>query len=230
MTDTAAPVTTRTILIVDDDQGTRSGLQRFFERANYRVIAVSTFNDGRRALADAQPDILIADVRLGEYNGLQLVATNPRIIPAIIVTGYPDPVLEADARRFGADYLLKPVSPGALLAMVKDKLAAAIDPERQFNPGRRWPRKRVDGRLPALIADRTARIIDVSEGGLRFELERQSAHALPSTFAVTMADVSVLVDLVWTAPNQEDSWICGAAIAAGQDAAALSWQRVVGQY
>ena len=39
------------------------------------------------------------------------------------MTGYADPVLEADARQLGAGYLLKPVSPSALMAMVKAKLA-----------------------------------------------------------------------------------------------------------
>ena len=43
------------ILIVEDDRSTRSGLQRLFERADYEVTAVSTFADGRIALADGHP-------------------------------------------------------------------------------------------------------------------------------------------------------------------------------
>ncbi|MQA31304.1 MAG: response regulator [Luteitalea sp.] len=124
------PGVTRRILIVDDDQATRSGLKRFFERATYEVIAVSTFADGRIALAESAPDILIADVRLGEFNGLHLIVTNPRPIPTIIVTGFADPVLEADARHLGAEYLLKPVSPAALMDLVKQKLGDADGPER----------------------------------------------------------------------------------------------------
>jgi FixJ family two-component response regulator len=50
------------------------------------------------------PDLLIADVRLGEYNGLQLLASTTQPTAAIIITGHPDPVIEADAHRMGADF------------------------------------------------------------------------------------------------------------------------------
>jgi DNA-binding response OmpR family regulator len=38
------------------------------------------------------------------------------------VTGFPDQVLEAEARRAGADYVVKPISPSALVALVNEKL------------------------------------------------------------------------------------------------------------
>jgi FixJ family two-component response regulator len=47
-----------------------------------------------------------------------------RPIPAIVVTGYPDRSIEADARKMGAEYLLKPISPASLLALVQQKLEA----------------------------------------------------------------------------------------------------------
>ncbi len=101
------------VLIVDDDKTTREGLAEFLEEAGYEAVAVGTFEDATRVLRTAPPDLLIADVRLGPFNGLQLVISSPQPIPAIIITGFADPVLEADARRRGADYVLKPVSPGA---------------------------------------------------------------------------------------------------------------------
>ena len=78
-----------------------------------RRLPVGTFEEASRILRTNPPDLLIADVRLGPFNGLQLVISSPQPIPAIIITGFADPVLEADARRRGADYVLKPVSPGA---------------------------------------------------------------------------------------------------------------------
>jgi hypothetical protein len=47
--------------------------------------------------------LVIADLRLGGFNGLQLLLLSPRPIPTIIITGFPDQVLEAEARRAGAD-------------------------------------------------------------------------------------------------------------------------------
>jgi DNA-binding response OmpR family regulator len=51
-----------------------------------------------------------------------LLLLSPRPIPTIIITGFPDQVLEAEARRAGADYVVKPISPAALVALVNDKL------------------------------------------------------------------------------------------------------------
>lgn len=224
------PASNRRILIVDDDHGTRSGLKRFFERASFEVIAVSTFADGRQALAESAPDLLIADVRLGDFNGLQLIATNPRSIPSIIVTGFADPVLEADARRLGADYLLKPISPADLLAMVKQKLEDATEASLPFQPGRRWTRKCVSGTMAAEIEETAARIVEISYGGVRFEIERPPSRALPSSMAVVLPHLFVVVDLVWTLRSGEYSWTCGASIAAGQRENVLAWQRLVDDY
>ena len=166
------------VLIVDDDKTTREGLAEFLEEAGYEAVAVGTFEDATRVLRTAPPDLLIADVRLGPFNGLQLVISSPQPIPAIIITGFADPVLEADARRRGADYVLKPVSPARLLDLVAQKLMAA---RPGFGTPRRWERKPVIGGLAINVDDTPARIVDVSYGGLRFEMQRsQLAQGEPA--------------------------------------------------
>jgi DNA-binding response OmpR family regulator len=117
----------RTILVVEDDSATRLGLELLLKRAGYDVVATHSVAEGQRALEEAAPDLLIADVRLGAFNGLQLIAMNPLPIPAIVMTGFDDPVLEADARRLGAEYLLKPIVPAALLTLVKELLQPVLE-------------------------------------------------------------------------------------------------------
>src|SRR6476661_7576275 len=129
------------VLIVEDDPATRSGLTELLANAGYETRAVATFEEGLRALRTETPDLLIADVRLGAVNGLQLLVSSPRTIPAIIITGFADPVLESDARQHGAEYVLKPVSPHVLLEMVGRRLARVE--ESQFETVRRWDRKPV---------------------------------------------------------------------------------------
>jgi DNA-binding response OmpR family regulator len=118
----------RKILVVDDDVATCNGLKEVLRRENFEVMAVGTYAEGRAALDGFQPDLLIADVRLGEYNGLQLLAMNPRAIPTIVITGHADVVIELEARRLGADYLIKPVSPAALMILVHQKLESSEPP------------------------------------------------------------------------------------------------------
>ena len=112
----------KTILLVEDDDVTRLGLSMLLERAGYDVVATESVQEGRSVLDEATPHLLITDVRLGAFNGLQLIAMSPRPIPAIVTTGFPDPVLEAEALQLGAKFLLKPIEPAGLLALVAELL------------------------------------------------------------------------------------------------------------
>jgi len=112
------------VLIVDDDGATRRGLVQLLAQAGYDATAVGTFDEARRIIGASPPDLLITDIRLEAYNGLQLILNSPRTIPTIVITGVADPVLEAEARRGGAAYLVKPVQPVELLEVVAEKLAA----------------------------------------------------------------------------------------------------------
>lgn len=202
------------VLIVDDDKTTREGLAEFLQEAGYEAVAIGTFEEATRALRTAPPDLLIADVRLGPFNGLQLVISSPQPIPAIIITGFADPVLEADARRRGADYVLKPVSPARLLDLVAQKLSAS---RPGFGTPRRWERKPVIGGLPISVDDAPARIVDVSYGGLRFEVQRKlpgPETARPETLSIMLptAQLSVKAKLVWENLIGESTWMCGAAL------------------
>jgi DNA-binding NtrC family response regulator len=112
------------VLIVDDDGATRRGLVQLLAQAGYDATAVGTFDEARRIIGASPPDLLITDIRLEAYNGLQLILNSPRRIPTIVITGFADPVLEAEARRGGAAYLVKPVQPLELLEVVAEKLMA----------------------------------------------------------------------------------------------------------
>ncbi len=110
------------VLVVDDDEACLSGLQQLIENQGLEVLVASTFEEGRRLLKTAAPDMLIADVRLGAFNGLQLIATTELNIPVIVISGFDDVVLQAEARAMGAEYLVKPISPSALLDYISEKL------------------------------------------------------------------------------------------------------------
>src|SRR3954449_7887074 len=111
------------VLIVEDHEATRQGLRALLTNAGYEVEAAGDFSQARRALSEHAPDLLITDLRLGEYNGLQLVAAVPLGIPSIVVTGYPDSVLAAEAQKLGAHYVTKPIVPETLLNLIEEALA-----------------------------------------------------------------------------------------------------------
>ena len=215
------------ILIVEDDEATRDGLAALLSSVGYAVKAVGTVPAGLRILRTETPDLLIADIRVDGYNGLQLVVEQSPTVKAIFVTGFPDAVLEADARRLGADFLLKPVMPRALLALVAQRLSDAL-PYAEPKPIRRWPRTVVAGDIAAQVAATSARIVDVSNGGLRIVIDAAGAETLPPSFTVRVpaSPAALDVDLVWKLPQAEGLWLCGLAVTESHQPA---WLQVIAQ-
>jgi len=95
---------------------------------NYDVLTAINFEEARKVTDEQSPDLLIVDVRLGEYNGLHLVIrerlAHPER-PIIVISGYPDEQTAAEVRHYGAEFLPKPVNLGELSAMVTRMLAGA---------------------------------------------------------------------------------------------------------
>lgn len=113
------------ILVVDDEPAVVETLREILLGAGYQTLGATSFEDGRRLLlATPVPDVIVADIRLGDFNGLQLVLLRPDATAAIVITGHPDPVLEAEARQHGAAYLSKPIAGPTLIETVAQVLAA----------------------------------------------------------------------------------------------------------
>jgi len=100
------------VVIVDDDDLALGTLHRLVAHWGYEVVPFMTFEEARAYLATHTPDALVVDVRLGSYNGLQLVHLAKQAAPDLIVvavSGFDDAVLRAEAEKLGATYLVKPV-------------------------------------------------------------------------------------------------------------------------
>jgi DNA-binding response OmpR family regulator len=201
------------ILIVDDDFSSRESLAMLLAHAGYDVLTASTVPSALKMMAERDPDLLITDIRLDSYNGLQLIAMAPRPIPSIVVTGYADASLEADARRMGADYLLKPVATAALRELIAQKLAN--EPVRVFTSTRAEPRRPVTTPVSVSVGFLAARLLDVSSKGVKLEVERVAGGELPASLTLTFADydASVRVDVVWKRAKNDTFWVCGGLVA-----------------
>ena len=213
----------RKILIVDDDEPTRAGLAMLLHEAGYETVTAGNVPAAIKLLSDERPDLLLVDIRLDAYNGLHVVAMRPQPIPAIVLTGFADPAIEADARRLGAEFLLKPVSPGALRALINRLLAPEQTDAAQL---RRWPRKRLTQHISVNIDDAAAKVLDVSYGGVCIEVRRAAGSGLPDAFRMVFpkADLSVPVEVVWTRRRDSNTWLCGGSVA---EESSERWREVV---
>ena len=118
----------KSLLVVDDDRQVLKYLTDMLRDAGYDTVSCERFADAKALLADTRPDLLLTDIRLGAYNGLQLAiyAQNRHPgIPIIVLTGYEDPTLRKEASRSGATFLVKPVRREVLLESVLAALERA---------------------------------------------------------------------------------------------------------
>lgn len=116
-----------TILVIDDEEGIRSGLVTNFEMEDYLVKSAKTGQEGLKIIEeDADIDLVITDLKMdggsGEEVLKRVVSTHPAI-PVIILTGHGSIDLAVKAMRCGAyDFLTKPLNLDELNVIVKRAL------------------------------------------------------------------------------------------------------------
>ena len=110
------------VFIVDDDPVVLEVLARYLSRAGHDVVTFNRFEDARAFLARNRPDILLADVRLGAYNGIHLAVQARecyRGVSVVVLSAFDDAVLRAEAARCGATFALKPLSGPEVMSVVE---------------------------------------------------------------------------------------------------------------
>lgn len=119
----------RSVLVVDGNPSDRLNTVLVLEGAGYRVKSARDFDEAKQAMAEETPDVLVTDIRLGPYNGLHLVLRSrthhPRMA-ALVTSRKPDPVLEDEARRQQARFLLRPLTGRELLDAVTASLRESL--------------------------------------------------------------------------------------------------------
>lgn len=104
------------VLIADDEPKVLLLIKSLIEWERLGLELVATASDGISALtliAEHRPDIVITDIRMPGYDGIELIGRAKELSPAIdfiIVSGYRHFDYAQKAIRFGVeDYLLKPL-------------------------------------------------------------------------------------------------------------------------
>ena len=110
------------LLVVNADHDRLRATEEILVSAGFLVTCASSFDQAKRGLLVAPPDLLVTDVRLGAYNGLHLVVrahSDHPSMPAIVMDVHHDQVLESETKNAGAVYVGKPLGAGPLVALVR---------------------------------------------------------------------------------------------------------------
>jgi DNA-binding response OmpR family regulator len=116
------------VLIVEDEKDLVTTYERLLRRQGCSVTAAETLRDGLAALDSGRFALVIADLRLPDGSGLDVVraarecADRP---PVIVVTGFASAESRREAMDAGATaYMTKPFSALALASLIQEVLAA----------------------------------------------------------------------------------------------------------
>jgi two-component system, cell cycle sensor histidine kinase and response regulator CckA len=120
-----------TILVVDDEPAVRLLACRILREAGYTCLEAES---GLGALATLQaggrPDAMVVDIRLPDMSGLDLVRLARTIqpaVPALYISGYPEPVIdEPQQRALLRAFLEKPFTAEQLIGAVRQMMPAAL--------------------------------------------------------------------------------------------------------
>jgi DNA-binding NtrC family response regulator len=122
-------VSSKKILIVDDERECRAPLREFFESKSYEVAESSTAKAAEEIFVHTRPDAAILDYSLPDANALDLIPrfkTIDSTVALVVVTGHGSIELAVQAMRDGADHFVtKPIQLSALGVIVERLLENA---------------------------------------------------------------------------------------------------------
>lgn len=114
------------ILLVEDDVAFCKMLENFLTRKDYVVATAFSAEEAKSKVKSDQFDLIITDLRLPNYDGIELMAEFKKDfphIPVILMTGYSDVNTAVKAIKNGAsDYISKPFNPEEVLLVVSNAL------------------------------------------------------------------------------------------------------------
>ena len=124
----------KSILIVEDDKAIIKSLKDILQSEGY---SVDTAENGREAIQKSKEkffNMALLDIKLPDMEGTKLLVTMHENLPKmvkIMITGYPSVENAVEALNRGADaYIMKPVKPEDLLALIEEKLEKQSQAEK----------------------------------------------------------------------------------------------------
>ena len=124
------------ILIIDDEHSILETLEMFFSEKGHYVYKADTGEKGFKLYCRYKPDVVILDIRLPDYNGLDLlkrIQAHEPISKVIMVTAFQDMETTIESIKRGAyDYIHKPLDADEIDKAVKGALFL-VDADRKIS-------------------------------------------------------------------------------------------------
>lgn len=118
------------ILLIEDDVSFCKLLENFLVKKSYFIKTAFTAEEAKNKVKEHDFDLIITDLRLPDYDGIELMSEFKKLypaIPVILMTGYSDVSTAVKAIKNGAsDYISKPFNPEEVLLVITNALQSPI--------------------------------------------------------------------------------------------------------
>jgi len=159
------------VLLVEDNPGDARLVREMLTEAKgqrFRVECCDCLSTALQCLADGKPDVILLDLRLPDSDGLETIAKIRAAaeIPVVVLTGYEDEAVAAEAVKVGAqDYLVKGQETSSALART---LLYSIERFRMQNKLERyaWDLLFTKKNLDTIVQKNTDGIVIVDKNGV----------------------------------------------------------------
>ena len=119
-----------TILVMEDDLSVAKGLEMVLTEDGYAVDLADTGELALKAFREKRFDLLVADLRLPDIDGMEIVRQvkeNKPETEVIVITGYGTPSLAVDAMKTGVhDFIPKPFTDDQIKTAVGEALKESV--------------------------------------------------------------------------------------------------------
>jgi len=185
-------MSTKTVLVVDDEVSVQEALQDILEDNGYHVELASNGKEGLQKIVEIRPDVILLDLRMPDMDGievLEVINDKGISLPVILITAYGNTTNTIKAMKLGAfDYITKPLKLDKLLAAVEKAVdAGEISPVAEPGPPGydEGDSSHMIGMSPVMqdvyktigrVADSTATVLIRGESGTGKELVARAIH------------------------------------------------------
>lgn len=135
MTSPTIPVSSKKILVVEDNRDVRRTIAKYLQMENYLVLQAKNGKEALKSLENFRPDLILSDINMPEQNGIKFYKQVRKksewvTIPFIFLSGDDSPQSIKKSRNLGVeDYLTKPIRPKDLVSTINARLLRAAEVE-----------------------------------------------------------------------------------------------------
>ena len=116
------------ILLIEDDVPFCKLLEKFLIKKSFEVVTAFSASEAKTKIKETNFELIITDLRLPDYDGIQLMSdfkAEYPTIPVVLMTGYSDVSTAVKAIKNGAaDYISKPFNPEEVLLVITNALSS----------------------------------------------------------------------------------------------------------